>query len=295
MVNVTSKLCSQESCSRRPTYNFTGLKKAVYCKEHAEEGMVNARRKERCAHDSCIGRPYYNIEGNKTAVYCKQHAKDGMVDIRNKRCLHGSCFRRPSLNVEGLQTPAYCKEHAGKDMKNVGTRRCSHGSCMSYAHYNIDGSKTPVWCMQHAENGMVHVRTRRSIDDRRRTGSARGKPINLSPTVRAQHKPCVSVGPVLHSDSPLEVVVDRRKRRKLEPDHCPFKKEGVVQGVEIDPTKRGRYASSFRASQSSLKESTARTTAEKTRQTIARTAPSSELKHQPGDCIKTEMELSVLF
>ena len=35
----------------------------------------------RCSHDSCTKRPSFNVEGSKTAVYCKQHAEDGMVNI----------------------------------------------------------------------------------------------------------------------------------------------------------------------------------------------------------------------
>ncbi|CAN0512697.1 unnamed protein product [Laminaria digitata] len=40
MVNVRSKRCMHEACTTRPSYNFEGRKK-VYCKLHAEDGMVN--------------------------------------------------------------------------------------------------------------------------------------------------------------------------------------------------------------------------------------------------------------
>ncbi|CAN0500610.1 unnamed protein product, partial [Scytosiphon promiscuus] len=46
--------------------------------------MVNVRTK-RCAHDSCIKNPNFNMEGEK-AAYCKEHAEDGMVDVRMNHC-----------------------------------------------------------------------------------------------------------------------------------------------------------------------------------------------------------------
>ncbi|CAM9987660.1 unnamed protein product, partial [Laminaria digitata] len=40
----------------------------------------------RCSHDSCPRRPSFNFKGSKSAMYCKEHAEDGMVDIVTKRC-----------------------------------------------------------------------------------------------------------------------------------------------------------------------------------------------------------------
>ncbi|CAN0509465.1 unnamed protein product, partial [Scytosiphon promiscuus] len=69
----------------RLSYSFPGNKTAVYCKQHAEDGMVNVRNKK-CLHTSCTKRPLYNFEGNRGGVYCKQHAEDGMVNVAFKVC-----------------------------------------------------------------------------------------------------------------------------------------------------------------------------------------------------------------
>ena len=41
--------------------------------------MVNICSR-RCLHDSCTKQPNFNFEGNKP-THCKQHAKDGMVYV----------------------------------------------------------------------------------------------------------------------------------------------------------------------------------------------------------------------
>ena len=73
-----------------------------------EDGMVDVRSK-RCLHDSCTKLPKFNFEGSRTSTYCRQHAEDSMVDVNNKRCSYNSCTRRPSFNTQDRRTPVFCK------------------------------------------------------------------------------------------------------------------------------------------------------------------------------------------
>ena len=86
--------------------------------------MVNVNTRH-CSHDSCMKKPYFNVEGSKTAVYCRQHADDGMVDVLSKRCSQDSCTKQPGFNFVGSRTSAFCKQHAEDGMVNVRTRRLS--------------------------------------------------------------------------------------------------------------------------------------------------------------------------
>ena len=88
--------------------------------------MVDVSYK-RCSYHSCKRHPSFNAEGSKTPIYCKQHAEVGMVNVRSKRCSHATCMKWPSFNVEG-KLPAYCKEHADDGMVNVCTRRSGKDS-----------------------------------------------------------------------------------------------------------------------------------------------------------------------
>lgn len=70
MVNVASEKCLNGSCTKRPSFNVNGSKKALYCKEHTENGMANVLG-QRCAHESCTRLATFSIEGSKRVEYCK--------------------------------------------------------------------------------------------------------------------------------------------------------------------------------------------------------------------------------
>ena len=198
MANVLSKRCSHGSCARQPSLNFGGGKAAMFCRQHAEGGMVDVSHK-RCSHDSCTKRPTFNVEGSKTAVCCKKHAKgdtvnvlvmlcwrefctrqanfisegsktevycggnadDGMVNVRENRCSSDSCMRSPSFNATGSKTAVYGRKHAENDMVSVLRKRCLHDSCTKQPYFNFEGSKAPVYCKPHAEECRVNVRDKR--------------------------------------------------------------------------------------------------------------------------------------
>ena len=69
-------------------------------KQHDADGMVSIRGRV-CSYDSCTKRPFFNIGGNKTAAYCKEHAEDGMVNTYGRQSSHGSCTRGAALNIKG--------------------------------------------------------------------------------------------------------------------------------------------------------------------------------------------------
>ncbi|CAN0527672.1 unnamed protein product, partial [Scytosiphon promiscuus] len=45
----------------------------------------------RCHHQPCRVSAGFNFEGSKPARYCKQHAEDGMVNVVGKRCVQDPC------------------------------------------------------------------------------------------------------------------------------------------------------------------------------------------------------------
>ena len=75
-----------------------GGKPTVFCKQHTVAGMVLAHSRL-CSYDSCLKRPLFNIEDSKTPAYCKGHANKGMVNLLCKRCLHDACMTTPAFNV----------------------------------------------------------------------------------------------------------------------------------------------------------------------------------------------------
>lgn len=133
---------------KTPTYNFPGMKMGMYCMQHAEETMVNVRSK-RCLHDSCTRRPSFNVNGSKLPMYCKQHAEEGMVHVRNKRCSHASCMTQPNFNVKGSKVGVYCKRHAKRGMVDVLSPRCAHETCTMTPNWGVPTNSSPTVCRLH--------------------------------------------------------------------------------------------------------------------------------------------------
>ena len=67
--------------------------------------MVNVCRKV-CLHDACSKLPSFGVESSKTAVYCEQHAEEGMVNVHNSCCSHDTCQKRLSYNADRSKTAA---------------------------------------------------------------------------------------------------------------------------------------------------------------------------------------------
>ena len=72
--------------------------------------MVDVKHK-RCKEIGCNKQPSYNIEGESNRLYCKNHANKGMVDVTNKRCKgqNGECDTRANRKYKGYC--AFCFQH----------------------------------------------------------------------------------------------------------------------------------------------------------------------------------------
>ena len=77
--------------------------------EKLKDGMINVVSKS-CAHNSCTKRPSYGVAGSRKAEYCSQHASDGMIDVVRKRCAHNSCTKHSSYGVAGSRKAEYCSQ-----------------------------------------------------------------------------------------------------------------------------------------------------------------------------------------
>ena len=157
---IRGKLCSHNSCTRYPVFNFEGSKTAEYCSRHALDTMVDIISK-RCLHDSCTRGPYFNVEGSKKGAYCSEHAKSGMVDVRNKRCSHSSCPKRPSWGFVSHGSPTTCSRHKtdllGSPAINYAAT-CKVACCKKKSLWGLDG-KQPTHCLDHGplQEGLVRT------------------------------------------------------------------------------------------------------------------------------------------
>ena len=57
-----------------------------YCVSQGFGVMIIVRSKE-CVSDECPKEPSYGVAGSRKAVYCAQHALEGMVGVYLKKCV----------------------------------------------------------------------------------------------------------------------------------------------------------------------------------------------------------------
>lgn len=157
MENVTNKKCAHPDCPVTASFNFPSERTKLYCADHIKPGMINLTITP-CKHPSCPKQPRYNLPGEK-AAFCKDHKEPDMIDVYHKTCL--KCDKRPSCNLPGLK-PIYCGEHKLPDMVNVESKRCQDPTCTSLNPvFNHVGETIGIFCFHHKLPGMVDVKNRK--------------------------------------------------------------------------------------------------------------------------------------
>jgi hypothetical protein len=123
MIDVVSKLCEDDGCTKRPSYNFPRENTGRFCKKHMLHGMIDVANK-RCEHDGCTKRPSYNFPGENKGRFCKTHMLHGMIDVVSKRCEDDGCTKQPVYNYPGENTGRLCKTHMLHGMIDVINKQC---------------------------------------------------------------------------------------------------------------------------------------------------------------------------
>ena len=158
MIDVRNKTCIEKDCKIRSSYNIKGGK-PLYCFTHKKEGMFNVVNKT-CIEKDCKTLPTYNIPGEKP-LYCATHKKEGMEDVVNKKCIEKDCKKQPYYNIPG-EKPLYCATHKKEGMEDVKNKKCMEIDCKTLPTYNIPGEK-PLYCVTHMKEGMIDVKHKKCL------------------------------------------------------------------------------------------------------------------------------------
>ena len=151
-------------CDKRPTFNFPGNKRGVFCADHKEPGMVNVKSMK-CEHDDCNVQPCFNFPEELFGRFCATHRREGMVNLRERPCENEGCSKKPNFNTPGEIKARFCKEHALEGMTDVLCDKCSYEGCKLRAHYNIWPSKKGERCFEHRTEVMINVKTAKCIKE----------------------------------------------------------------------------------------------------------------------------------
>jgi hypothetical protein len=150
-----NNLCRYENCRKRPSFNFEGQTKGVYCSEHKETNMVDLKRKS-CKHNGCRKSPSFNFEGQTKLLYCSEHKETNMIDLKHKSCKHNGCRKSPSFNFDGQTKLLYCSEHKETNMIDLKHKVCKHDGCRKLSSFNFEGQTEGLYCAEHKEPNMVN-------------------------------------------------------------------------------------------------------------------------------------------
>ncbi|CAB1121443.1 unnamed protein product [Ectocarpus sp. CCAP 1310/34] len=167
------RCCQENCCAKRPSYGEAHGKKAEFCSQHMQPGMVNVVSK-RCGHPGMrngawsqfvVGGATIQAARNprrmgKTAArreFCSQHAKPGMTNIMTKRCGHPGCIKHRTYGKDGSSKAEFCSQHAQQDM-SLTRGALSHPGCINQPSFGKDGSKNIEFCSQHSKAGMINLR-----------------------------------------------------------------------------------------------------------------------------------------
>jgi len=159
MIDVVHKTCAIFECGTRPSFNYPGESKGLYCSTHKLPGMVRAGGVQ-CKFEGCTTRPSFNHPGESKGLYCSVHKLDGMVRVTGKKCKFKSCTTEPIYNYPGETRGVWCKSHKLEGMINVKDSKCAFDGCKTIPCYNRPGESKGLYCTLHKLEGMIDVRNR---------------------------------------------------------------------------------------------------------------------------------------
>ncbi|ORZ29951.1 hypothetical protein BCR44DRAFT_23414 [Catenaria anguillulae PL171] len=162
MVNVISKRCQFDGCTKRPAFNTKGSTKARFCAQHKTPEMVNVKSK-RCQFDECTKIPAFNTEGSNQRRFCAQHKTPEMVDVKNKRCQFDGCTKQPIFNTEGSSKARFCAQHKTPEMVDVKSKQCQFDGCQTRASYGLPGHQAEH-CFTHRQVNEVSKPRKKCIE-----------------------------------------------------------------------------------------------------------------------------------
>jgi hypothetical protein len=162
MIDVISTKCIYKNCIIQPIYNYEGEIKASFCSQHKQEGMIDIKNKT-CIFEGCKTMPIYNYNGETKRLYCALHKLNDMVNVKHKKCLQEGCKTRPSYNFEDQLNGLYCSKHKLEKMINVVSYTCNYVGCKTYPLFNFEGETKGLYCASHRQDGMIDIKNKRCI------------------------------------------------------------------------------------------------------------------------------------
>ncbi len=149
-----------ECKTKSPSFNYEGETKALYCKKHKLDNMINVINKK-CIVCK-IKQPIFNYKEESKALYCGKHKMLGMVNIKSKRCI--ICNDKiPSYNYKGEKKALYCFGcKLDNNMVDIKSKKCI--ICLiNQPAFNYRDELKPTHCGDCKLQHMINIKHRKCI------------------------------------------------------------------------------------------------------------------------------------
>ncbi|CAN0456219.1 unnamed protein product, partial [Laminaria digitata] len=166
MVDLLNKRCAKTGCKRQPSWARSQGDRAVFCKEHKEDGMVDTR------HKTCLHPGNANTITTTTTTPTPNTTPTPITTTPTTTTptTATTTTTPPTATTTIDTTPAdpgparYCAAHAPKGSINVAASRCRHPRCSVQPTFGRAGGGEPAaYCARHCKKGMVDVKNPRCI------------------------------------------------------------------------------------------------------------------------------------
>jgi hypothetical protein len=158
-INKKCRICIYNGCTKRMNFNYLNCKKALYCKEHKLNDMVDVLHLK-C--DKCNAtRPTFNYEYESKPLYCKRCALPDMIDITSRRCERCK-IRQSSFNYETENIRLYCKKCALPGMVDIVNKNKKCKKCKNkIACFNLINKKKAEFCFDCKLDDMTDIKNKK--------------------------------------------------------------------------------------------------------------------------------------
>lgn len=136
-----------------------GGKNAKFCAEYTEYGMIDVNSKE-CGHERCTKGRSYGVEGSKKAEFCIRH-RNGCMIIRKRGGHQGCTEQPSYGAVGKKKMNPCIQQRIGMIAPFIEEGAAKKGARSSHFTFGVAGSKSVEFCAQHTKGGMVDVHSKR--------------------------------------------------------------------------------------------------------------------------------------
>ena len=188
MKDVILKRCID--CEKKALFNFMGYTKPIYCITHKKKNMLNIinKKSKKCIYENCPKNPSFNLPNETIGLWCSEHKKENMINVKNKKCIYENCPKRPSFNLPTEKIPILCGVHKKENMTLVNKKKCIYENCPKRPSFNLPNQKKPIYCSEHKKENMLDVTNKTCIHPECPKRSNYNLPNELKPCYCMEHK-----------------------------------------------------------------------------------------------------------